>query len=118
MKHVYAVIMAGGGGTRLWPISRKKHPKHMLPLLGERTLFQSALDRLEGFIPAEQIIVVTTEEQADELKKQGFGILTEIDVRETLKKKLYVNFQKYKILGACNSPFAYEALQVENKSDV
>ena len=71
MKHVYAVIMAGGGGTRLWPISRKKHPKHMLPLLGERTLFQSALDRLEGFIPAEQIIVVTTEEQADELKKQA-----------------------------------------------
>ncbi len=52
---------------------------------------------------------------ADELKKEGFGILTEIDVRETLKKKLDVNFQKYKILGACNPPFAYEALQVENK---
>jgi len=71
MKHVYAVIMAGGGGTRLWPISRKKHPKHILPLLGERTLFQSALDRLEGFVSAEQIIVVTTEDQADELKKQA-----------------------------------------------
>lgn len=53
---------------------------------------------------------------ADELKKEGFGILTEIDVRETLKKKLDVNFQKYKILGACNPPFAYEALQVENNS--
>ena len=52
---------------------------------------------------------------ADELKKEGFGILTEIDVRETLKKKLDVNFQKYKILGACNPPFAYQALQVENK---
>lgn len=52
---------------------------------------------------------------ADELKKEGFGILTEIDVRETLKKKLDVTFQKYKILGACNPPFAYEALQVENK---
>lgn len=51
---------------------------------------------------------------ADELKKEGFGILTEIDVRETLKNKLDVNFQKYKILGACNPPFAYEALQVEN----
>jgi mannose-1-phosphate guanylyltransferase len=71
MKHVYAVIMAGGGGTRLWPISRKKHPKHILPLLGERTLFQSALDRLEGFIPAGQVYVVTTEDQADELKKQA-----------------------------------------------
>jgi uncharacterized protein (DUF302 family) len=55
---------------------------------------------------------------ADELKKEGFGILTEIDVRETLKKKLDVNFRKYKILGACNPPFAYEALQVENKIGV
>ena len=48
---LYAVIMAGGGGTRLWPISRKKHPKHVLPLLGERTLFQSTVDRLAGLIP-------------------------------------------------------------------
>lgn len=53
-----------------------------------------------------------------ELKKEGFGILTEIDVRETLKKKLDVNFQRYKILGACNPPFAYEALQAENKIGV
>src|SRR5512137_2286720 len=71
MEHTYAVIMAGGGGTRLWPISRKKHPKHVLPLLGERTLFQSALDRLEGFIPVERILVVTTSSQAEELEKQA-----------------------------------------------
>lgn len=51
----------------------------------------------------------------DELKKEGFGILTEIDVRETLKKKLDVDFKKYKILGACNPPFAYEALKSEDK---
>ncbi|MEO8168849.1 MAG: DUF302 domain-containing protein [bacterium] len=55
---------------------------------------------------------------ADELKKEGFGVLTEIDVRETLKKKLDVNFQRYKILGACNPSFAYEALQAENKIGV
>jgi mannose-1-phosphate guanylyltransferase len=71
MKHTYAVIMAGGGGTRLWPISRRKHPKHILPLLGKRTLFQSALDRLEGFIPAERILVVTAADQAEELKRQA-----------------------------------------------
>ena len=51
----------------------------------------------------------------DELKKEGFGILTEIDVQEILKKKLDVNFKKYKILGACNPPFAYEALKSEDK---
>jgi len=49
------------------------------------------------------------------LKNEGFGILTEIDIQKTLKNKLDVDFRKYKILGACNPPFAHLALKAENK---
>ncbi len=52
---------------------------------------------------------------SEELKKEGFGILTEIDVKETFKKKLDIDFRKYRILGACNPNFAYEAIKMEDK---
>ena len=58
----------------------------------------------------EAIVKVTAE-----LQKEGFGVLTTIDVKETLKKKLDVDFQNYTILGACNPPFAYKSLQAEEE---
>ncbi|MBC8412234.1 MAG: DUF302 domain-containing protein [Nitrospira sp.] len=58
------------------------------------------------------------ERAAEELKKEGFGILTEIDVKDALKNKLGVDFKKYKILGACNPQYAYKALQHEDKIGV
>jgi len=59
--------------------------------------------------PYEEVVKKTV----DELKKEGFGVLTEIDVKATLKQKLDVDFNKYVILGACNPPFAYQSLQAE-----
>jgi uncharacterized protein (DUF302 family) len=62
-------------------------------------------------LPFSEALIRVTET----LKKEGFGILTEIDVKVTLKKKLDIDFREYRILGACNPPFAYQALELEDK---
>ena len=72
------------------------------------TLQDYGISRVVDLSPQEAVIKIT-----EELKKEGFGILTEIDVKETLKKKLDVEFPPYKILGACNPNLAYRALSQE-----
>lgn len=62
-------------------------------------------------LPYEKVV----EKTKSELKKEGFGVLTEIDVKATLKKKLDVDYDNYVILGACNPPFAYKSLQAEKE---
>lgn len=70
-QNYYAVIMAGGGGTRLWPLSRQAHPKQMLQLIDDNSLFQIAVRRLERLFPKERILVVTSARQLDQLREQA-----------------------------------------------
>lgn len=68
---VFAVIMAGGGGTRLWPLSRKTKPKQVLRLFADRTLFRVAIERIKPLIPTDNILVVTVADQAHLLMEQA-----------------------------------------------
>ena len=66
----YAVILAGGKGERLWPKSREATPKHLQAIVGERTMIQQTVDRLDGLVPAERIYVVTAEAQRAQVLQQ------------------------------------------------
>ncbi len=65
MANRYVVIMAGGKGERFWPFSRTKRPKHLLRIVGDKPMLSQTVDRLDGFIPAENIFVITNAEQVE-----------------------------------------------------
>jgi len=77
---MHAVIMAGGRGTRFWPRSRERKPKHLLDIISERTILQETVDRIKPLIPCENILVVTGKKHARDLIKQ----LPEIPVRNII----------------------------------
>ena len=67
---MYAVIMAGGKGTRFWPLSRERKPKHLLDIIGAGSIIQQTVDRIRPLISAENILIVTAESHAGELIRQ------------------------------------------------
>lgn len=82
----YAVIMAGGGGTRLWPWSRKSHTKQMLRIVDDRSMFQVTVDRIKDLIDTDKMLVVTTAEQAEKLESQSDEVLHENYILEPMPK--------------------------------
>ena len=75
---VFAVIMAGGGGTRFWPWSREKQPKQILPLLSNRSMIWDTVERVRPLIPRERIFIVTAQSQVAELQKEIEAVKQEL----------------------------------------
>lgn len=84
--HLYVVILCGGTGTRVWPLSMNKKPKQFLNFYENRTLFQGALFRALQIVPAKRVILVTNENYLDELKKEAPQVPLENIISETEKK--------------------------------
>src|SRR5437660_9157398 len=85
---IYALILAGGSGERFWPLSRRNRPKQLLRLVSERTLLEETVARLEGFVPAERVLILTNIEQEKGVRDllEGFpkqNIIAEPAKRDT-----------------------------------
>ncbi len=85
-ENAYAVILAGGGGTRLWPKSRKEHPKHLLKLFGKESLLKITYDRIVRIIPKERILVVTVDDHVELIKEEIPNLPSENIIVEPMGK--------------------------------
>ena len=83
---LYATIMAGGAGTRFWPASRKTNPKQLLKLVGDRSMLQSTVDRLNGLCSPEQVLVVTNKILVDPIAEQLPNVPRELIIGEPAKR--------------------------------
>ena len=90
LENYYAVILAGGGGTRLWPASRKAHPKHLLKLLGEKTLIQTTFERVDGLVRTENIYIITNKAHVKEVADQLPNLLEKNIIGEPTAKNTAV----------------------------
>ena len=86
MKNAYALILAGGSGTRFWPLSRNSKPKQLLNLFDQSTLLAQTISRLEGLIPKENILILTNTLQVEEVKKIGHMLPAENIFAEPAKR--------------------------------
>lgn len=85
-KNTYVVLLAGGGGTRLWPSSRSKLPKQFNKILAKRTLFQETVRRVRGLVPLSHIYVITNKDYVDDIARQEPMIMDENIIAEPEKK--------------------------------
>lgn len=86
LEHLYVVILCGGGGTRLWPLSRSKTPKQFIDLIGNETLFTKTLARALKIVPAEHIYILTNQEYASDVETYRGSVPAENVVTEPVKK--------------------------------
>ena len=83
---IYALILAGGSGERFWPLSRKCRPKQLLALFSEKTLLEDTIDRLEGLVPPERILILTNQEQVAAVREIARELPAENIVAEPAKR--------------------------------
>src|SRR5512144_1027155 len=83
---LYVLILAGGSGERFWPLSRRSRPKQLLSLFSEQTLLESTLRRLDGLVPAQNILVLTNAEQLDGVRAVAKSLPPENIVAEPAKR--------------------------------
>lgn len=114
LDHVYVVVLAGGSGTRLWPMSRDNTPKQFLKLGGERTLMQSAVDRVLPLVPWERIIVVTNAAYTEEVRRQLPQIPTDNIIPEPVKRDTAAAMALGSLVAQYRDP---EAIVVNMASD-
>jgi len=86
LNHTYVVILCGGGGTRLWPRSRKKTPKQFINFFSEKTLYQDAIRLAKKVVPIKKIFIITNKNYVDDIRKESPEILKENIIAEPMKK--------------------------------